>query len=586
MPPADYYRNVNPDLLRFIPPDAKTVLEIGCGEGALCEAYRRVNPGVEWTGIDSNAEALAVAKTHDVVAWLDDLNESLPALGWDDHDVLILGDVLEHLRDPWETLKWAALWLAPGAQVLACIPNVQHWTVIRDLLSGKWDYQDSGLMDRTHLRFFTLDSIQKMFADAGLQVFEVVGRDLCNEGLEKWLDEAPVHYAEGTRRLDEVPKEWRAYQYVVRAIKPAERPLFSMPNLDVEVIPSLHIHAVLGEACCARPRILEPFRFLGTIPGVRCMTGRGEAFSSPLPDITILQRHRAIDLGWARSLSATGITIAEIDDDPTNPVYLDGATFDPMVFKAVHAVQCSTEAIAEIVRQWNPNVMVFPNQIAELPPWREKPVNKPLRIFFAAQARVADWQEIMPALNRVLADHPEIHVCCMHGEGFSIALETKNKSWHPFSEYEVYRKLLGECDIALLPLLDNQFNRCKSDVKFLECAAEGVACIVGQLEYERLCSIDQVACAPKDDRLKNGTYVWGYNNAATFERALRGAIDYADYRREVAENAYYYVSKYRLLSQHFRTQYAWYLSLLATKSDLDQQLLERVPELQSSLQPA
>jgi 2-polyprenyl-3-methyl-5-hydroxy-6-metoxy-1,4-benzoquinol methylase len=170
-----YYNRVNPDLLALIPPDAKTVLEIGCGAGALCDAYRRVNPGIKWHGIENNHAAVEAARSKGIKIVWEDANwlaePDLVAAGLYSvkPDVLVLGDILEHLNDPWQILKWCAGIVIPGAQVLACIPNVQHWTVIRDLLRGKWTYTDEGLLDRTHLRFFTLDSIREMFEQAGLQ---------------------------------------------------------------------------------------------------------------------------------------------------------------------------------------------------------------------------------------------------------------------------------------------------------------------------------------------------------------------------------------------------------------------------------
>ncbi len=214
-----YYSNVNPDLLRFIPPDAKTVLEIGCGEGALAGAYRRVNPAVRWFGVEIEREP-------GDVAWKSGRVDNVLEVDVEDHlalnerldepsDVLVLGDVLEHLKDPWAVLKRLALEVNPGGQILACIPNVQHWTIIRGLLNGKWDYADSGLLDRTHLRFFTLDSIREMFDAAGLQVFEIVGRDICNEGFDRWYD---ATFPEG---YGPSGKEMRAYQFVVRSLKPS-----------------------------------------------------------------------------------------------------------------------------------------------------------------------------------------------------------------------------------------------------------------------------------------------------------------------------------------------------------------------------
>lgn len=91
-------------------------------------------------------------------------------------DHMIFGDVLEHLYDPEATLLQAVARLKPGGSVLACIPNVQHWSVIAQLVIGSWPRQDSGIFDRTHIRWFTLDDMIRLFQQAGLQVTTVIPR--------------------------------------------------------------------------------------------------------------------------------------------------------------------------------------------------------------------------------------------------------------------------------------------------------------------------------------------------------------------------------------------------------------------------
>ena len=134
-------------------------------------------------------------------------------------DCLIFGDVLEHMVDPWSVLARLSGWVRDGGQVLACIPNVQHYSVIVDLLRGSWRYQEEGLLDRTHLRFFTLEGIQELFARAGLRVFDVQPR--------WWEDEQlrplPADHGPGPRPLGIDPARFaaqtRAVQYLVRAVR-------------------------------------------------------------------------------------------------------------------------------------------------------------------------------------------------------------------------------------------------------------------------------------------------------------------------------------------------------------------------------
>lgn len=587
---SDYYARFNPDLLALIPPDAKAVLEIGCGAGALCEAYRRINPGVYWVGVEVFLEACDEARKPGRLdsVFPFDLDRVVPcaladhlAKFNDEFDCLICGNVLEHLRDPWLALKSLVEHITPGAQVLASIPNVQHWTVIRDLLAGHWRYTDEGLLDRTHLRFFTLESIRELFKDAGLQVHEIRGRDICNEGLAKWVDDN--EWITEVSSLSQIPKEWRAYQYIVRALKPNIHCTITRNESNgdktvthsgpADVTPKLHIHAITAEDCCARPRIHEPFKMLATIPGVKCTVGRN--LDTVNPDIHIQQRARNIDIELQRILVASGaMLVAEIDDLP------EAIGMDPMALKAVHAVQCSTEALAEVCRQYNPNVMVFPNQIAELPPFdrpKTLPNDDTVRIFFGAQNREADWKPIMPALLRVLEEYRDrVYVHVVHDREFYDAIPefVVNKEFAPFCEYSEYRRILGRCHIALLPLEPTPFNECKSDLKFLECAAEGCVPLMGITAAKAI-----------DEGCAIGMFYVSEPGALTFEYTLRQLIEGAsgmagaECRRILAEKYYRYVCDHRLLSQHYRKRYDWYLSLINSKQELHRDLLERCPEL-------
>lgn len=180
-----YYDNVNTTLLEVIDPQARRILEVGCGAGALARAVKDRLPGIDYSGIELVHHQLALAadvldrgwvrNMDQVTDWSQDaeLHAAIP-LGSLDH--VIFGDVLEHLYDPQRTLTQAALRLAPGGAALVCIPNVQHWSVFVQLVSGTWPQMDAGLFDRTHIRWFTLTDMVRLVESAGLTVERIEER--------------------------------------------------------------------------------------------------------------------------------------------------------------------------------------------------------------------------------------------------------------------------------------------------------------------------------------------------------------------------------------------------------------------------
>ncbi len=171
-PDASYYHIARHELLDLFDPKDKVVLDIGCASGALLGVVKKL--GARRTiGVESRAEvaaALAASGTVDDVLCLDIERDELP-LAAASVDVVILSHVIEHMVDPWLVLRVARQLLRPGGILVGALPNVRHVRVIYDLLvRGEWKYVDSGVMDRTHLRFFTRRSLEEILVSEGFQV--------------------------------------------------------------------------------------------------------------------------------------------------------------------------------------------------------------------------------------------------------------------------------------------------------------------------------------------------------------------------------------------------------------------------------
>lgn len=152
--------------------DGDTVLDVGCNAGYVGRAAGE-KLRVVFDGIEGDAAAAALAReAYRSVACVD-LTSAPPWPGVaGPYDAVLALDVLEHLPDAVRVLSALAGLLAPGGRLVVSVPNVAHWTVRFGLLLGRFDYVETGILDRTHLRFFTRESLLAACADAGLVVEE------------------------------------------------------------------------------------------------------------------------------------------------------------------------------------------------------------------------------------------------------------------------------------------------------------------------------------------------------------------------------------------------------------------------------
>jgi methionine biosynthesis protein MetW len=173
-----YLEEVNDGILKQFPYGADgsaKVLDVGCGSGALAEAIG--HRGYTVWGIEQNEGAVAAARSRGVArviqADLTDLPAVRQALGQSQFDYLVFSDVLEHIYDPLAVLNAYSAWLKPGGRLLVSVPNIAAWTRRLALLMGRFEYADTGVMDRTHIRFFTFATAKRLVRAAGFALRKV-----------------------------------------------------------------------------------------------------------------------------------------------------------------------------------------------------------------------------------------------------------------------------------------------------------------------------------------------------------------------------------------------------------------------------
>jgi 2-polyprenyl-3-methyl-5-hydroxy-6-metoxy-1,4-benzoquinol methylase len=173
------------DLLDFVPVEARSMIELGCGEGALGQAVKqRQRARVVGVELDRNAAAIARKRIDDV--YQGDVEE-IVSLIHEKFDCIVASEIIEHVTDPWSLLGELRRIAAPGGQLILSIPNLAHASVINSLLEGRFDYAYIGLTCVGHMRFFTRKSIEELLRISGWAVLEITAQQQNGMAAEELL---------------------------------------------------------------------------------------------------------------------------------------------------------------------------------------------------------------------------------------------------------------------------------------------------------------------------------------------------------------------------------------------------------------
>ena len=175
-----YFEYPRTEMLAFVPVTSAKVLEIGCGRAGFAQLLK-ARGAVHVTAIEAHAESAVWARQR-VDRLLDmPIEDAIPALQGQEFDCIVLNDVLEHLVDPWKVLAALRGVLSAEGRIVASLPNVRYLPVFKDyVLRGQWRYQQDGVLDRTHLRFFTRTAMRELFESTGFAVEHVQGINATN----------------------------------------------------------------------------------------------------------------------------------------------------------------------------------------------------------------------------------------------------------------------------------------------------------------------------------------------------------------------------------------------------------------------
>jgi glycosyltransferase involved in cell wall biosynthesis len=294
-----------------------------------------------------------------------------------------------------------------------------------------------------------------------------------------------------------------------------------------------------------------------------------------IPGIFVLHRPRLVgEEGLAhlrRAMAAGHVIVCEFDDHPDHLTVLQRP--DVVNFTGAHAVQTTTPALAEVLRRYNPEIAIFPNAIARVPEVVNHANPDRQTLFFGGINREDEWPPYLDALNRVAGLVGErLHFSIVADRGLFDALDTPHKSFTPLCDYETYQALLARSEICFMPLGDTAFNRCKSDLKFIEAASMRVTALASPTVYAA--------------SIADGETGILFRNADELAQRLLRLVANPDIGRAIGDAARVKVLRERMLADQVASRIAWYRSLWARRGELQAALASRLPSFTGAPVPA
>jgi len=173
--PAGYYSQHREEMLQFIPKDARLMLDVGCGDGSFGRLVKEIIKAEVW-GVELNSEAASIAHTKIDNILAGDISRVISDLPDSKFDCIVFNDTLEHLADPFSILLEIKKKLSAKGVVVCSVPNVRFiFTLYQLLVKKQWKYENAGILDKTHLRFFTKKSITNTLETLGYKILKIKG---------------------------------------------------------------------------------------------------------------------------------------------------------------------------------------------------------------------------------------------------------------------------------------------------------------------------------------------------------------------------------------------------------------------------
>jgi O-antigen biosynthesis protein len=469
------------------------ILEVGCSAGYFGAALKDVGHQV-W-GVEPSQDAAKVARSLLDGVFEGFVQDYFKANSDKKFDVIVFGDVLEHISYPEEVLFLCKAHLNTSGAIVASVPNVAHLAIRTMLLEGRWDYAELGILDRTHLRFFTRSSLTQLFSNSAYQVLRIYPvrlaasqvDELCGLNLDSKMLKAASALVQDDCSND--------FQYVLGA----------KPVSDVATATKLNS----AEAKEQKPRLvccltsidssLSEIRLRLPLERWALQTGGDVRFMNlhdypktdlEWGDIYVFQRNASAHVvGLVKQLKASGKKIIfEIDDLLTDlPPFLAhhaaGTNAQkPFLFEAMglaNAITVTTSRLGSELSRHNNNVQCIPNcsdGTARVAKQHDVTPDQVTLVVASSDAVLVDF--IVPAL-KLIQNKYSVKIWGIGPPGDFLAKSGLDIEKIQNMPYLNFKSLIASVDngIGVIPLDDSLFSSCKSPIKYFDYSVAGIPVI-------------------------------------------------------------------------------------------------------------
>lgn len=524
------------------------ILEVGCSTGYFGSALKAAGHTV-W-GIEPNQASASLASQNldqVFVGLVEDFIKTYPDKKF---DVITFGDVLEHIAEPSEVLNQCHSLLVEGGAIVASVPNVAHIAIRAMLLEGRWEYGDLGILDRTHLRFFTKQTIEELFYDSQFAVVEISGVKLAAEaaaGASKILLNPSAATCVENFASDDCKYD---FQYVLLAVPAGTRQgcgsRLLLEKSPTRVLGLVHDYA----SSIVDVRLRLPLNaWASACNGEVKIKNLDECDEQNISwaDIIIIQR--VADIYSMKVLEqATRLgkkVIFEIDDllielpDFLSHHKIGLAGYSNALDNILPQVDCITVTTKRLAKQFEK----FSRPIAVIPNFTESDsleridtnkwqAGQATLIVASSDAVMVDF--ILPAISAVISRKDisvKVVVIGPPGDAFEKAgINFDRVPNMSYSEFKVFIRTLHN-PIGVIPLDDSLFSSCKSPIKYFDYSLAGIPVICSDVP-------------PYSDVVKDGvTGMLVANDTASWITAIEQLVRSGSNRKEIAEQAFSYVKK-------------------------------------------